>query len=206
AVIEGAAVGGCKRAEGGLVEDAFEALVAAGGPSEEAGFARLPEDWGDACGSGESVGRTEAGEIACLGDEFGGEDGPHAGQALDEGRIRVAGEPLLEFAVDLAETRAGSKRFLSELADERGSHGLPGNDDGLGAGACEGLSTDGGTAAACLKMAADAFSASATQLGGSNVAGQQVERHRGGQIQRAFESGEDACEQIAQACDPLGLS
>ena len=47
AVVEGAAVGMAERAEGGLVEDALEALVAACRAGEEAGLAGLADDRGD---------------------------------------------------------------------------------------------------------------------------------------------------------------
>ena len=98
AVVEGAAVGVAERAEGGLVEDPLEALVAAGGPAQESGFAGLAQDWRHARGRGERIGGAEAGEIACLGDEFRGEHDPHAGQAADEGRVRVAFEQRLQLA------------------------------------------------------------------------------------------------------------
>jgi hypothetical protein len=56
AVVEGAAVGVAERAEGGLIEDAFEPLVAAGGAPEEADLSGLVQDWGDAGGAREGAG------------------------------------------------------------------------------------------------------------------------------------------------------
>ncbi len=60
AVVEGAAVAVSERAKGGLVEDALQPLVAAVGPSEEAGLARLLQHGRDAAGGGERVGGAEA--------------------------------------------------------------------------------------------------------------------------------------------------
>src|SRR6266511_270278 len=43
AIVEGAAVGGVQRAEGGLVEDALQGLIAAGRSLEKADFTGLPQ-------------------------------------------------------------------------------------------------------------------------------------------------------------------
>src|SRR5271156_6782318 len=66
AFVEGSAVVMVERAEGGLVEDAFEPLVAAVGSAQEPGSARLSQHWRHSSGRGECVGGAEAGEIACL--------------------------------------------------------------------------------------------------------------------------------------------
>ena len=96
ALVEGSAVVMVERAEGGLVEDAFEPLVAAVGSAQEPGSARLSQHRRHSSGRGECVGGAEPGEIARLGDELCGKHGPHAGQAADEGRVRVALEQRLE--------------------------------------------------------------------------------------------------------------
>lgn len=113
-VVEGAAVAVAERAEGGLLEDTLEALVAACRAFEESGLARLAEHRRHAGGQGECVGGTEAGEVACLGDEFCGEDGPHSGQAADEGRVRVALEPRFQFAIELDEPSYDTEWFVSD--------------------------------------------------------------------------------------------
>ena len=123
--IEGAAVWLAERAEGalvegGLVEDGLEALVAAGWASEEARFAGLADDGGDSGCGGERVGGAEAREIAC----FCGEHGPHSGQASDEGRVRVALENGLQFAIDLGQPGFGGEDFDSQFSDQTGGHAL----------------------------------------------------------------------------------
>jgi hypothetical protein len=70
AIVEGAAVIVAEGAEGGLVEDTLEALVAAAGPSQEADASQLAQDGSHAGGGSERVCGAEAREIACLGDEF----------------------------------------------------------------------------------------------------------------------------------------
>src|SRR3954466_1336983 len=101
ACVEGTAVIVREGAEGALVEHALEALVAATGPAQEASATGLPQDGRDTCCGGQGVGGTEAGETACLGDEFCGEHGPHARQAADEGRVRVAVEQCLQLTVEV---------------------------------------------------------------------------------------------------------
>jgi hypothetical protein len=76
ALVEGAAVGMGQGAEGGLVEEPLQGLVAAGRPAKEAGLAGLAQEGGDAGRGGQRVGGGEAGEVACLGDELGGEYDP----------------------------------------------------------------------------------------------------------------------------------
>jgi hypothetical protein len=119
AVVEGAAVVMTERAEGGLVEDALEAFVAADGTTQKAGLAGLAQNGSDAAGRGERVGRAEAGEIACLGDEFGGEHGPHAGQAADEGRVRVVFEQRLQLAIEFAQAVAAGQGLASRWRTRR---------------------------------------------------------------------------------------
>ena len=131
AFVEGSAVVMVKRAEGGLVEDAFEPLVAAARPSEEAGATGLSQHWRHSSGRGECVGGAEAGEIACLGDELCGQHGPHAGQAADEGRVRVALEQRLQLAIELDEAGAAGQRLIGEFADQARGHAFGRGGDGL---------------------------------------------------------------------------
>src|SRR5690242_12721008 len=132
AVVEGAAGGVAERAERGLVEDAFEGLVGSASSLEIADLSGLFEDRCEAGGGGEVVWGGEAGEVACLGDEFGGEGGPHPGQAADEGRVRVALQRRLEFAVQEGEAFAELAQFERELADEFGCDAFAGDGEALG--------------------------------------------------------------------------
>ena len=109
AVIEGLAVGMRQRAEGGLIEHAFQPAIAARRPSEKAHLARLAQDGRNAGSGGQRVGGAKPAESACLCDELGGEHDPHARQAAHEGRIRVAIEQLLELAIDLEQPCASDQ-------------------------------------------------------------------------------------------------
>src|SRR6266851_5645826 len=131
AVVEGAAVVVAERAEGGLVEDALEALVAAGGPAQKASFAGLAQDGRHATSRGQGVGGAEARKVACLGDELCGEHDPHAGQAADEGRIRVALEQRLQLAVEFDQAGAAGEGLGSQFADQARGHALGRDSDGL---------------------------------------------------------------------------
>ena len=208
AFVEGSAVVMVKRAECGLVEDAFESLVAAVGPSEEAGSARLAQHRRHAGSGSERVGGAEAGEVSCLGDEFCGKHGPHAGQAADEGRVRVALKHRLQFAVELDEARAAAERLDGEFADQPRGHALGRDGDGL-------LSRDGQhaigkvldlrQAAGCLQVAHQTFFASGAQLGGCNELGQQVQRSFGLEVEAGFQARKDADKQVSHAGKALGL-
>src|SRR5918994_1152070 len=112
------------RAESRLIKDLLQCLIAAGRPAQEANLARLAEHWGEPGSGGQGVGGGEAANGACLGYELSREDGPHAGQAPDEGCVRVAGEPGLERTVELGQALAGSERLGGEFADEHGGHAL----------------------------------------------------------------------------------
>ena len=46
-----------------------------------------------------------------LGEEFSGEGGPHPGQAADEGRVRVAFEQPVKFAIQIAHAAQALGRF-----------------------------------------------------------------------------------------------
>ena len=127
ALIEGPAIVVCQRVEGGLIEDALEAIVAAVGSSEEPGSSGLSQHGRHAGGRGEGIGGAEAGEVACLGDEFCGENGPHAGQASDEGRIRVALEKRFQLAVEFDQTCSARQCFRGEFADQARGHALGGH-------------------------------------------------------------------------------
>ncbi len=197
-----------ERAEGGLVEDALEAFVAADGTTQKAGLAGLAQNGSDAAGRGERVGRAEAGEIACLGDEFGGEHGPHAGQAADEGRVRVVFEQRLQLAIEFAQAVAAGQGLASEFADQACGHALGRDGNGLlgrgGEGAL-GERLDLWQPAGSLQVAHEAFLAGSAQLGRGDKAGQQVQRPLGGQIEGALQAGKDADQKIVQTRQALGL-
>src|SRR5512134_1039570 len=80
AIIEGAAVGGVQRAEGGLIEDALQGLIAAGRSLEKADLTGLPQHRSEPGRRGQGIGGAEALEVACLGDQLGGEHGPMPGR------------------------------------------------------------------------------------------------------------------------------
>ena len=63
ALVEGAAVRAMQRAEGRLVEDSLQRLVAAGRPTQEADLARLAEHRGEAGSGGQGVGGGEAAKV-----------------------------------------------------------------------------------------------------------------------------------------------
>ena len=206
--VEGAAVLVGEGAECGLVEDALETLVASAGTPQEACPPGLSQHRGNAGGGSKSIGRAEAGEISCLGDEFCGEHGPHAWQATDEGRVRVAGQHCLQFAVELNETGAAGERLDGKLAHQTCSHTLSRNRDGLlgGGGECPvGQGLHIGQAARGLQMARDALAASVTQFGRSDELGQQVQRPLGFEIETGLQPRKDADEQVAHARQALGL-
>ena len=121
--VEGTASWRGKRAEGRLVEDPLEVLVAASGPAVVAGLAGLAQHRGQPGGGGELVGGGKAAKVACLSDELGGQGGPHAGQAADEGRVRVAVEQLAEVGVQpgdpLAQASASWASSRIKLAASR---------------------------------------------------------------------------------------
>jgi hypothetical protein len=129
--IEGAAVCLAERAECGLIEHALETLVATCRASEQAGLTGLADDGRDTGCGGECVGGAEAREIACFGDEFCGEHGPHSGQATDEGSVRVALEKGLQFAVELDQPRFGGERFDSQFSDQTSARALSRDTDRL---------------------------------------------------------------------------
>ena len=60
AIVEGAAVGGVQRAEGGLVEDALQGLIAAGRSLEKADLAGLPQHRSEPGRRGQGIGGAEA--------------------------------------------------------------------------------------------------------------------------------------------------
>ena len=127
AVVEGAAGQvALQCAERGLVEDPFEGLVAAEGPAQVVHFAGLLQHGGQAGGRGEVVAGGESGDAACHGEELGGQDGPHPGQGLDEGRVRVAVQRLGDAFVQLGQFGAAGEGLGGQIADQVGGDLLPG--------------------------------------------------------------------------------
>ena len=178
------------------------------GRLQEADLAGLAQDRSDAGRGGERVGGAEAREAACLGDELGGEHGPHAGQAADEGRVRVAVEQRLQLAVEAGEAGAGGERLAGQLLDQTRAHALGRDGDGLLGGRGEravGQGLEVGQAAGGLQVPDEAPLAGSAQLGRGDELGQENERPLGGQVEAPFEAGEDAGQQIVQAGKALGL-
>jgi len=123
AFIEGAA-DRIAEAEGGLVEDPLERVVGMGRPLQALGLARLPQDWSDACRGRQGAGASEAADLADLGQELGSENDPHAGQAADEGPVRVVGKQGLESLVELGNAAFGLQGFRGHVADQLGGGDL----------------------------------------------------------------------------------
>jgi hypothetical protein len=123
--------GPCREQKSGLVEDAFESLVAAGRTPEEANLARLAENRGEAGGGSQRIGGLEAGDGACRGDELGGQPGPHAGQAADEGRLRVTRQQGLQGAVELGGALTRGQGLLGQLPNQGSAGPLAGDRDAL---------------------------------------------------------------------------
>jgi hypothetical protein len=152
-----------------LVEDAFESLVAAGRTPEEANLARLAENRGEAGGGSQRIGGLEAGDGACRGDELGGQPGPHAGQAADEGRLRVARQQGLQGAVELGGALTRGQGLLGQLPNQGSAGPLAGDRDALLPGGGERLvreDLDAGQAAGPLKVAGEPALAGSAPLGG----------------------------------------
>ena len=168
--VEGTASWRGKRAEGRLVEDPLEVLVAASGPAVVAGLAGLAQHRGQPGGGGELVGGGKAAKVACLSDELGGQGGPHAGQAADEGRVRVAVEQLAEVGVQPGDPLAAGKRLLGQLADQAGGQPLGGAGHLLGAGGGKGPIGQGvdvalGQAAGCCQVPDEPLASGSADLG-----------------------------------------
>ena len=106
----------------------------------------------EACGCGQGGGGSEAGEIACLGDELGGEHDPHSGQAADEGPVRVGGDEFGEPSVEHGDAAAGVDRLVGQLANEIGGDRLGGELQvgGMGARRGDGSRGKGVWGAHCL--------------------------------------------------------
>ena len=115
-----------KGAERGLIEDALETGVGVARSLQSGRFSRLAQDGGEFCGAGERGGRPEAGKVACLGEQFSGENDPHSGQAADEGPFRVRLHDLSQLAVDDGDAIAASERFFGHFANERRGDSLCG--------------------------------------------------------------------------------
>ena len=120
AVVKGATDRVLQGAEGRLVQDALQILIAAERPAEEADFTGLAKHGSEACSGGERVGTGEAGQTACLDEELAGQGDPHPGQAQDEGPVRVAGEEFRELLIKSAQALTGPERIASQLATQGG--------------------------------------------------------------------------------------
>ncbi len=132
-VVEGAAGRvALQGAERGLVEDPFEGAVAAGSASLVAGFAGLDEGGCQAGRGGELVAGGESGGAARFCQEFGGQGGPHPGQATDEGRIGVAFERRLDLFVQFRQPGSGRQAFTGQFPHDLRGDRFAGHGDVLG--------------------------------------------------------------------------
>ena len=208
ACVEGAAERVGEGAEGGLVEDALEAVVGVARPLVVASLAGLAQHGGEAGGGGEGGGGAEAGDVACLGEELGGEDDPHPGQAADEGPVRVGLDELVEPAVDGGDAAAAGDGLVGHLAHEAGGDVLGGEPQlRMGEGCGEGGLGEGVRVAGALgaQEACDGLRSCGADLGGGDVSGQQQERPGIGEVEGALEVWVDGVEQVAHAADAAGL-
>src|SRR5437763_1046253 len=207
ACVEGAARGAGERAERRLVEDPLEALVAAKRAPQEADLARLPEHGSQPGGRGERVGVSEAIADAYLGDELRREDHPHAGQAADEGAVRVDGKHLGELGVDLPEPLAHGQRLAGEFPHQVRGDALPGQGDllplrGLERGRRDGLHVPRPTGPQVTRQSSTPRVAN---LRGRHVAGQQAEAALVCEVERAFQAGVNAAQEIVETGEAAGL-
>jgi len=69
------------------------------------------------------------------GEELRRQGGPHAGQAADEGRVRVAGQSLFDLPAGRGEPFFGLQGLGGRVADQPGGHSLAGHADLLGCAA-----------------------------------------------------------------------
>lgn len=118
AIVKGTADRVLQGAEGRLVQDALQILIAAERPAEEAHLARLSKHGSETCGGGERVGTGEASQTACLDEELAGQGDPHPRQAQDEGPIRVAGEEFRELLLEHSQALTSLERIACQLATQ----------------------------------------------------------------------------------------
>jgi hypothetical protein len=206
--IERLALRTTQRGEGGLIEDTLEVFVASRGASQEAHFARLPQHGGESCRRSKRIAGVEAFDGACLRDELGGKHGPHAGQATNEGRIRVQRESLLDLSVDCGYALERLESFFGELADEAGAKGLAGQADRLplraSASRCDELA-DVFARRVNAEQLAQARFARLPKRRRCAVGAQKQESRLGGQIQRLLKLGKNRSEQVVHARQAAGL-
>lgn len=103
----------CERIEGRVVEHTLEPVVGISGALQVGDLAGLVQDWRQP-GGGKCSGRSEAGEIACLGEELCGQHDAHAGQVGDDGPVRAG---LDELTLDRGDGGAAGGGFFDHLAD-----------------------------------------------------------------------------------------
>ena len=118
-------------AERRLVEDHLQGSVSMGGALQVADLAGLLQRRGESGSRGQLVGGGVSGDDACHGEELRGEGGPHPGQALDEGRVRVLVEQLSDLAVESLDLGPHPQGFGREVFDDVGGDLLTGNADPL---------------------------------------------------------------------------
>lgn len=106
AALAGAAVVMAGRVDGGLRKDALEVIAAAAGSAQQPAFAGLSQHGSDPGGGRQGIGRADAGEVAGIAERFCAEHDPHAGQAADEGCVRLALAQRSPFAAELDRARA----------------------------------------------------------------------------------------------------
>jgi hypothetical protein len=195
-------------AEGALVEDAFERLVASEGAAPAVAFSGLALDGREAGGGGQRIGRSEAPDVPDTGDEPCREHRPHPRQRTDEGAIRVVGQQHLQIAVDPGDLLSRLERLDGQFADQFGGGGLAGHDDLLRACGLQraiGQRVDSVQTRGLLQMGNQAGLAGTTDLGGRDEAGEQRQRSLAGYVERPLKARKDAAQEPTQAGQAAGL-
>ncbi len=192
-------------AKGALEEDALEVLVAAKGSSPCPAVTGLSDNGRQTGRRRHRIRRSEARDIACRGDETGRQDGPHAWQATDEGRIRVEVEQGLQFFVQPGQPRLDGKGLPGKLP----SHSrFSWNNRMLGFGGIERdfhQSRAVGQARASLNVGEKPPGSGTTYLCWRDEACQKMQRSHCCKVERPFQAGVNAADKTAQTRDAPGL-
>ncbi len=195
-------------AKGALEEDALEVLVAAKGSSPCPAVTGLSDNGRQSGRRRHRIRRSEARDIACRGDETGRQDGPHAWQATDEGRIRVEVEQGLQFFVQPGQPRLDGKGLPGKLPSNCGHSRFSWNNRMLSLGGIERdfhQSRAVGQARASLNVGEKPPGSGTTYLCWRDEACQKMQRSHCCKVERPFQAGVNAADKTAQTRNAPGL-